>query len=82
MTPKFNPGDRVQYTRKDGVAVHGTVHKVYIKSACLTRQELGLFHNLQLLGEEVAYGLRLSEEHAAIVGHPVTVGETRLSAHG
>jgi len=78
MAPKFNPGDRVQYTRKDGVAIHGTVHKVHTKSACKTRQELGVFYNPQLLGEEFAYGLRLSEEHAAIVGHPVTVGETRL----
>lgn len=48
MDPKFNPGDRVQYTRRDGIVIPGTVHKVHIKSACKTRQELGRFHNPQL----------------------------------
>lgn len=77
-TPIFHVGSQVEYTRKDGTLVVGTVTKVHVRSESKTRMEVGLFQNKQLMDEEVAYNLDLSEKYRIIVEHPVTVGETRL----
>lgn len=79
-SPAFSLGDRVKYTRnKDGVVILGVITNVHIKAECKTRRELGLFYNPQLLGEEFAYVLDLSEQDKALVGCSYrTLGESRL----
>jgi hypothetical protein len=79
-SPAFSLGDRVKYTRnKDGIVILGVITNVHTKAECKTRRELGLFYNPQLLGEEFAYVLDLSEQDKALVGCSYrTLGESRL----
>ena len=70
----FNPGDTVLYTRHtDGTTVRGVVAEVCTNSS--------LFHS-QLTEEDVAYRLDLSLVDEVRVGHPVTVGHSRVSLLG
>lgn len=73
----FTLGDSVEYTRRsDGTTVQGDVMDVYARGLVPH-----LFHS-QLAEEDVAYRLVLSVEDAARIGHPVTIGHSRLSAVG
>ena len=76
----FEVGDRVRYQRHaDGTWVEGRVVKVHRlgEPSALTRGS-NVFRNTQLLNESVAYHLELSPEDQARVGHPVTVGGSRV----
>lgn len=69
----FNPGDPVQYTRHaDGTTVRGVVKYVLSRP-----QHPDLFHS-QLAEEDVAYRLDLSLVDEVRVGHPVTIGHSRV----
>ena len=69
----FNPGDIVQYTRRtDGALVRGVVKYVVSRS-----HHPDQFHS-QLAEEEVAYRLDLSLLDEVRIGHPVTIGHSRV----
>lgn len=71
------PGDTVEYTRRsDGTTVRGDVMDVHARDLVPH-----LFHS-QLAEEDVAYRLVLSAEDAARIGHPVTIGHSRLNGVG
>ena len=70
----FNLGDTVQYTRRtDGTPVRGVVKFILSRP-----QHPDLFHS-QLAEEDVAYRLDLSLVDEVRVGHPVTIGHSRVS---
>jgi hypothetical protein len=77
-TPIFHVGSLVEYTRKGGNVIVGTVARIHVRSESQTNMGSSLFYTRQLMDEQVAYSLDLSDGYSAIVGHPVTVGETRL----
>lgn len=66
---------RVTYTRhSDGTDVQGTIVRVRVRE----REPL-IFTQVQLYGEQVAYDLHiLLPEDRDRIGHPVTIGASRV----
>jgi hypothetical protein len=79
MTP-FSLNTLVSYTRHcDGTTVTGHIRNVYdAHDAPSGVGVMGMFDTASLKGERWAYRLELGEEDAARVGHPVTVGHSRV----
>lgn len=77
---RIKVGDRIRYHRHaDGSWVEGRVVAVYRRDeATAQRRGSNVFRNDQLIHESVAYHLELSPEDQARVGHPVTVGGSRV----
>ena len=76
--PRFRCGERVEYTRKDGTVIQGTVSRVYRRGQSEFGVERQLFYSPQLIHANTAYRLDLSYEDQERIGHPVTVAEDRL----
>jgi hypothetical protein len=77
MTP-FSLNTLVSYTRYcDGTTVTGRIRNVYDAND-ESKSTRPMFRETQLQGEQWAYRLELGEEDAARVGHPVTVGHSRV----
>lgn len=78
---RYNIGDVLTYTRNaDGSTVTGTVIEVYERGTLESLSPAGItvFAATQLQQEQVAYRLELTPEDADRVGHPVTLGHSRV----
>lgn len=72
---EFKVGDAATYRRNcDDTLVSGIVEVVYYKGGSNTN----VFLNASLRDETVAYRLALSPEDEVRVGHPVTIGASRV----
>jgi hypothetical protein len=78
MTP-FSLNTLVSYTRHcDGTPVTGRIRNVYDANDESSGGVMGMFDTPSLRGERWAYRLALSTADASRVGHPVTVGHSRV----
>lgn len=77
----FPIGSLVQYTRNhDGTLVQGVVVGMYERPENLPPARFPhLFHQPQLQGEARAYVLDMDPDTFDRIGHPVTIGESRLT---
>jgi hypothetical protein len=80
MSTPFAVGTIVSYTRKNGTVVTAPIAIVGLRS---NPEQAYWFTNEQLVNEDIAYRLKLSEVHYQEIGHNVTVGHSRCRlAHG
>lgn len=79
----YKIGDILVYVRNsDKTTVTGIVQHVFMRGYHNTTTTGGadVFDNAQLRGETVAYTLYLSADESERIGHPVTLGESRVVA--
>ena len=83
MSARYKVGDILVYVRNsDETTVTGIVQHVFVRGYDNTTTTGGadVFDNAQLRDETVAYTLYLSADESERIGHPVTLGESRVVA--
>lgn len=82
MSASYKIGDILVYVRNtDKTTMMGLVQHVFVRGYnTTTTGGADVFDNAQLRAETVAYTLHLSAEDGEEIGHPVTLGESRVVA--
>lgn len=79
MMESYKKGDVVSYVRNtDGTTVTGEITYVYTRSPYFTHLPLFDVISGSQRKEHFAYRLRLNEKDAERIGHPVTIGHSRV----